>query len=534
MSSGRTRSVFIAGFVAGLVALAFNFLLRLGGLAAFPPESALSAFLKIIPASVEEPSVQQLGDFAGQLGLIVATAIAALVYGGLAVVYDRYFSARLSRSITSFEGLLAFSLIPWILFGLILFPIDGDSVFGAASGFAPSSALVTFPIVFLLVQTVFALALSPRYAPPASSATRSRPDASRRGFLEKSGVALLAVIAGVMSLGGIGSVFSSQVEATGGSQPVDLQDAPPIFSDPRLQTLVDSEITPNPSFYRVAIDVIDPTVDVTGWSLTVNGLVGSPKTYNYQQVQALPQTTIYNTFECVSNLINGDLVSTAKWTGIKLSDLLQDVGGPQSGAAYVVFYSVDGYSVGIPLAKAVMPDSMVAFMMNDQPLPTAHGYPLRGVIPGLYGMMSAKWIKQISILDSTYQGYWQTRGWSNVGTVNTVAFITTPQSGSQVSLRDSGDSIIFAGYAYAGDRGISKVELSFDDGKTWQEAQLKNPLSTTTWTLWAYEWQPSTTGETFVYARATDGSGQVQTSTINDTFPNGATGYASVVFRLAS
>jgi hypothetical protein len=181
-----------------------------------------------------------------------------------------------------------------------------------------------------------------------------------------------------------------------------------------------------------------------------------------------------------------------------------------------------------------MPDSIVAFQMNDQPLPTTHGYPLRAVIPGLYGMMSAKWIKQISVLDSTYQGYWQTRGWSNAGTVNTVAFITTPQSGSQVSLRAEGDSIMIAGYAYAGDRGVSKVEVSFDDGKTWDQAQLKNPLSSTTWTLWAYEWQPFNGGETFVYVRVTDGSGQVQTSTIADTFPNGATGYASVVFRVTN
>ena len=533
LSPGRTRSIFIAGFIAGVAALAFNFLLRLGSLTAFPPESALSAFLGIVPASIEEPMVQQFGDLAGQLGLLVATAIAALVYGAFAVVYDKYVSARLRR-VSPFEGLLAFSLVPWLIFGLILFPVDGDSLFGITSGFAPSSATTLFPLAFLLVQAVFALALSPRYALTASGPQAPRPNASRRGLIEKSAIGLLAVIAGIMSLGGLGSVFSSQIQPTGGSQPIDLQDAPPIFSDPRLQTLVDSEITPNGSFYRVAIDIIDPSVDVTGWSLALNGLVGSPKTYSYADVQSLTQTTLYNTFECVSNEIDGNLISTAKWTGVKLSDLLQDAGGTQSGAAYVVFYSVDGYSVGIPLAKALMPDSMVAFQMNDQPLPTAHGYPLRAVIPGLYGMMSAKWVKQISILDSSYSGYWQTRGWSNVGTVNPVTFITTPQSGSQASLRGNGGSLVIAGYAYAGDKGVSKVEVSFDDGKTWQEAQIKNPLSTTTWILWAYEWQPTSLGETFVYARVTDGTGQTQTSTISDTFPNGATGYAYVVFHLVS
>ena len=533
MTPSSSRSVFVSGFIAGLVALAFNFLLRLGGLAPFPPESALGAFLAIIPASVEEPAVQGLGDLAGQLGLVIATLIAAAVYGALTVVFDSYLANRL-RSLATFEKLIVFAFIPWLLFGLVLFPIAGDSTFGAASSFASLSAAATFPVTFLLVQAVFALVLSPRYTPRAPSIAPRQADSSRRGFIEKSAIALFAAAAGIMSLGGIGSLFSPQVAATGGSQPVDLQDAPAIFSDPRLSTLVDSEITPDSSFYRVAIDVIDPAVDASGWSLTVNGLVGTPKTYTYAQVQALPQTTLYNTFECVSNQLNGNLISNAKWTGVKLSDLLQDAGGQQSNAAYVVFYSVDGYSVGIPLTKALMPDSMVAFLMNDQPLPTAHGFPLRGVIPGLYGMMSAKWVKQISVLDSTYQGYWQTRGWSNAGTVNTVAFITTPQSGSQVNLAQSGGSVIIAGYAYAGDRGVSKVEVSSDDGKTWQEAQLKKPLSNTTWALWAYEWQSPPSGEQFVYARVTDGSGQVQTSTIADTFPNGATGYASVIFRASS
>lgn len=533
MTPVSSRSIFVSGFIAGLAALAFNFILRLGGLAAFPPESALSAFLTFIPASVEEPAVQGLGDFAGQLGLLIATLIAAAVYGALTVAFDKYFAQRL-RSLPTFEKLIAFALIPWLLFGLILFPIAGDSIFGTTSGFAPLSAASTFPLTFLLVQGVFALALSPRYAPRAPSATPRPADSSRRGFIEKGVIAIFAAAAGIMSLGGIGSVFSPQVSATGGSQPIDLKDAPAIFSDPRLASLVDSEITPGSSFYRVAIDVIDPTVEISGWSLAVNGFVGTPKTYTYGEVQALPQTTLYNTFECVSNQINGNLISNAKWTGVKLSDLLQDVGGTEPNAAYVVFYSVDGYSVGIPLAKAMMPECMVAYLMNGQPLPTAHGYPLRGVIPGLYGMMSAKWVKQISVLDSSYQGYWQTRGWSNVGTVNTVGFITTPQSGSQVNLAQNGGSVIIAGYAYAGDRGVSKVEVSYDEGKTWQVAQLKPPLSNTTWALWAYEWQNPPSGEQFVYARVTDGSGQVQTSTITDTFPNGATGYAFVNFRIAS
>jgi DMSO/TMAO reductase YedYZ molybdopterin-dependent catalytic subunit len=519
--------------VAGIAALVFNLVLRFGGLAAFPPESALSGFLSVVPASIEEPMVQQFGDFAGQLGLIIATLIAAAVYGILAVLFDRFLSRRLLQSLSDFERLLVFSLVPWLLFGVLLFPLAGVSFFGSSSGFASQSIAWAYPLTALLVQGFFVLVLSFRLSSPALAAPRP-PNASRRGFIEKGTIGILAVVAGLMGLGGIGSLFSSQIQPTGGSEAVDLQGAPAIFSDPRLGSLVDSEITPNDSFYRVAIDIIDPTVDASQWSLMVDGLVGSTKSYTLQQLQSLPQTSQYANLECVSNVINGDLIGNAKWAGVKLSDLISDVGGAQGAAKYVVFYSVDGYSVGIPLSKAMMPDSIVAYRMNDQSLPVKHGYPLRGIIPGLYGMMSAKWVNRISLIDSEYQGYWQTRGWTNIATVNTVAFIVMPQSGSQVSVSQNGGSIILAGYAFAGDRGISKVEVSFDGGKTWQQAQLKKPLSNLTWTLWAYEWTPQSTGETFIYVRATDGNGQVQTSDVTDTFPNGATGYAYVTVDVAN
>ena len=194
----------------------------------------------------------------------------------------------------------------------------------------------------------------------------------------------------------------------------------------------------------------------------------------------------------------------------------------------MVFYSIDGYSVGIPLTKAMLPDSIVAYNMNDQSLPQKHGYPLRAVIPGLYGMMSAKWVNKIELVDSPYSGYWQTRGWSSSGIVETLAFILVPGDGSQASLSQYNGTVMLGGAAYAGDRGISKVEVSTDGGNTWQGATRKPGISNNTWVLWAYEWRPSSTGNYAVYARATDGTGAVQTSDITGTFPNGATGYAMI------
>ncbi len=537
----RSWTVFFSGLIAGFGALAFNFLLRLANITPYPPEAALNAFLTVVPASIEEPAVQQFGDFAGQLGLIIATIIAAVVYGLLAVAFDRFLARRLiSKTVSKFESLIAFSFIPWLLFGLVLFPIAGASLFGQSSAFASPSGSWTFPLSLLLVQGVFILLFSPRYTLDASFVagrphrSQGREGDSRRDFLEKGAIGALAVIAAVIGISSLGALLTPQIEATGGSTAIDLNGAPAIFSDPRLQALVDSEVTTNGSFYRVAIDVLDPTVDVSGWSLAVDGLVASPKNYSLSDLQSLPSQAQYTTLECVSNTINGDLISNAKWTGVKLSDLLQDAGGAQQSASYVVFYSVDGYSVGIPLSKALMPDSMIAYSMNDQPLPVRHGFPLRGLIPGLYGMMSAKWVNRISLVDSTYQGFWQTRGWTNNAAVNTVAFIVSPQTGVELSLSKNNGSIIVAGYAFAGNRGIQKVEVSFDQGKTWQAAELKPALSGDTWALWAYEWTPPSTGSYGIYARATDGSGSLQTSQATDNFPNGATGYAYINVGVAS
>lgn len=527
----RALSLFALGTLSGLAALAFNFLLRLEGLAAFPPESGLSAFLRVIPASIEEPAVQRLGDVAGELGLVVATALAAMIYGAAFVVFDRYASKRVaSWGASRLEGLLALGVVPWLLFGLVVFPLGGDSLFGVGSPYA-SAGLWAYPLTLLLVQGVFALVLATGLGGegggPATADPAAARDLRRREFIEKGAVGGLAVLGVVLGVTQIGRLLGQRPSPSGGGQPIDLQGAPAIFSDPRLSTLVDSEVTPNGEFYRVAIDIIDPSVDATGWSLVVDGLVGSPKALSLQDIQSFPEVEQYTTLECVSNQVNGNLVSNARWGGVKVSDVLANAGGAGTGAKYVVFYSVDGYSVGVPLSKAMMPDSLLAYDMNGVQLPVSHGYPLRGLIPGLYGMMSAKWVKRISVVGTVYEGYWQTRGWTNDGRIYTETFIVLP-SKSTLSLSQEGGSVIVGGYAFAGDRGVSKVEVSFDNGASWQATALKKPISDLTWALWAYEWVPAAAGEYKVIAKTTDGTGEVQTSAVQGTFPNGATGYAAV------
>lgn len=545
----RLREAFGRGFGAGLWVLLIWFVVRLGGFAPFPPESALTAFLSVVPESVQEPAVQTLGEAAGLVGLAVAAVVAAALYGLLAVAYEWYFAGHLSRfpRLSPLEKVLTFSLVPWAIFGLVVLPLAGESAFGIGASVASAPVTLFFPFTTLLIQLLWGVLLWGRLTPPAAavvagSTLQAGPrNPGRRTFVER---ALVLGGAAIFVLAGLGTAAGSLVSEGGllaetgpsipAGTPINTGNAPAIFSDPRLSALVDSEVTNNDSFYRVAIDTFDPSVVGSEWSLDVNGLVANAKSYTLADLQKLPRTEEYNTFICVSNDINGGLISNARWGGVKLSDLFADAGGASPGAAYVVFHSVDGYTVGVPIAKALEPESMLAYEMNGTGLPPRHGYPLRAVIPGLYGMMSAKWVRQVELSDSVYLGYWQTRGWSNDATVQTASFIRVPQDGVSVSLSQNGGSVVVGGVAYAGDRGISKVEVSVDGGKTWQPATLKPPASKLSWVLWAFEWTPQNAGAYTIYARATDGVDQVQTSAQSGSFPSGATGYVMSTLNVSA
>jgi hypothetical protein len=289
------------------------------------------------------------------------------------------------------------------------------------------------------------------------------------------------------------------------------------------------------------VNVLAPSVDSSTWTLKVHGLVDTPTTLNYDQLLALPSLQEYATLECVSNNVGGDLMSTALWKGVRLRDVLQGA-GVASGADYVVFRCYDGYDVGIPLDRALMDGTILAYEMNGVKLPVDHGFPLRAIVPGLYGMMNAKWITEIELVSGVYAGFWQRRGWENDAHYQTSSNMLTPGNSP---LRDrfpvppSVTNLIagmvgVAGVAFAGDRGISKVEVSTDGGSTWQPASLQDPLSNYTWVFWKYDWNPTGAGDYQLAVRATDGSGQVQSATLTNPFPNGATGYQVIDIQVSN
>jgi Oxidoreductase molybdopterin binding domain/Mo-co oxidoreductase dimerisation domain len=255
----------------------------------------------------------------------------------------------------------------------------------------------------------------------------------------------------------------------------------------------------------------------------------------------LPSVEEYATLECVSNNVGGDLLSTALWKGPRLKGIL-DAAGVSPNADYVVFKCYDGYDVGVPMERALLDGTLLAYEMNGAELPTEHGYPVRAIVPGLYGMMNAKWVTEIELVGQPYSGFWQRKGWTNDAHYQTESTILSPGTSP---LRDrfpvpsgvtdiAGNSVPIVGVAFAGDRGISKVEVSTDGGNSWETASLQDPLSGNTWVLWNLNWNPPASGAYRLMVRATDKNGQVQTATMRNPFPDGATGYQVVDIRVSS
>lgn len=280
-------------------------------------------------------------------------------------------------------------------------------------------------------------------------------------------------------------------------------------------------ITPTSSFYLVSKNFRDPIVVLNGWKLHIHGLLDHELVLGYADLTSLPQAAEIVTLECVSNPVGGRLMSTGRFEGPRLIDLLALV-RPRPAAKHVAFQADDGYAESIPLAE-LRPEMLVALTLNGTPIPNQHGFPARILIPGRYGMKGPKWLESIELVDNAPRGYWEAKGWNPNALVKTTSRIDVPADGATVS----GPRLRLAGVAFAGLRGISRVEWSDDSGATWHPADLDNPLSPFSWRHWHASWQPGR-GQFTLMVRATDGSGALQEVRPSNSFPDGSSGLHSI------
>ncbi|MFJ8388804.1 molybdopterin-dependent oxidoreductase [Streptomyces sp. NPDC094438] len=520
--SNRSRTALgaLCGLLAGYAALAVAELVSATVRPEAGPVVAVGATaIDRTPATLKEWAIRHFGTddkIVLQLGILAVLAVLAMALGVLAVRFRRAGAA-----------------------GVLVFGVVGAL---AATGRPDSRGAVdALPSAFgAVVAAVLLYWLAGRLSAhrPDRSADAGGGGWDRRGFV-RAAAAAAAASTGAGLLGRTLNTSSGRGAVTSRGAVVLPRPASPAAPVPKAAFLqlpgLSPLFTPNADFYRVDTALVVPKVDATTWRLKVHGEgVTHPRTITFDDLLRGRAGELIErdvTLACVSNEVGGPYVGNARWIGVRLADLLTSCGvrPPSQGgpADQLVARSVDGMTIGSPV-EAVLDgrDAMLAVGMNGRPLPFAHGFPVRMVVPGLYGYVSAcKWIEDIELTTfAAYDAYWVKRSWAQQAPVKTQSRIDTPKPFA----RSGRGTVMVAGVAWAQHRGISRVEVRVDDGP-WQQAQLAAEDTVDTWRLWSFAWQATSSGTHTLTVRATDGTGTPQTEQSTPTVPDGATGWHSVV-----
>ena len=515
MSRSNPRAAAAGGLVGGaaitiLVAVAHS----VAPSVPFLPESIAQSLVRAAPGGFATYFIERLGHWAIRLAL-AGTFAAFLGAGALVGLLIPWLMRRLSWSAWA-AGVLAFA--PAWAASVALYPSNPQSLtrWPAAAAILP-------------IYVAGGLAAGWAYRRLAGAADRQRAtDLSRRYVLRALWFGGLGVLIGLSDLGRL--LYRRPDPGAGLLRVAHLEPATEPSASPGDATFrgvrgLTPRITSNDEFYVVDEEIIDPDIDPATWRLAVDGLVSRPLQLTYDELLRFPVVERYQTLECISNEVGGDLISTARWEGVALGGIL-DRAGVRSGAAEVVFRCAGGYSESLSIAQALDERTLLAVGMNGHVLPRAHGFPARVLSIGTYGMKNPKWVTGIEVVDRPYQGFWEQRGWNKLAMVKTGSRIDTPAGGTTVR-----GSVPIAGVAFAADRGISRVEVSTDGGRSWQPALLETALSSSTWRRWLLRWEAAGSGQSRIVARAYDGRGVVQAAVVTPPHPDGATGYEAITVK---
>ncbi|TGB10009.1 molybdopterin-dependent oxidoreductase [Streptomyces sp. MZ04] len=511
----------LSGLLAGYAALAVAELVS----AAVRPESGPvvavgGAAIDRTPSAVKDWAIQEFGTddkLILQLGILGVLALGALALGVLAARHRRLGSA-----------------------GVLLFGVVG----ALAATSRPDSTGITDALPSLVgsvagAALLYVLAGRLRQRPVASEGAAAREDEGeaegwdRRGFVMAAAAAVAAsTAAGLLGRALNGSQGANAVASRNKvvlPAPASAAAGVPEGAQPRVPG-ISSFVTSNKAFYRVDTALVVPKVNAETWRLTIHGKgVERPMTLSFDDLLRRELIERDITLTCVSNEVGGPYIGNARWIGVRLADLLAESGvePPSRGgpADQLVARSVDGMTIGTPVDDIMDGrDAMLALGMNGQPLPFVHGFPVRMLVPGLYGYVSAcKWIRDIELTTfDDYDAYWVKRDWAAKAPIKTQSRIDTPKPFA----RPKAGTVMVAGVAWAQHRGIDKVEVRVDDGP-WQRADLAAEDTRDTWRQWSFPWKATSGGHT-ITVRATDRAGDTQTEKRTRTIPDGASGWHSV------
>ena len=420
----------------------------------------------------------------------------------------------------------------WRRSGVIAFLLIGVVVAGVAVTRTDAGMLAWLPAALAGATGATALHLLIRFVPEGSGtdAADHADLPTRRRFLAWAGgtaaLGIALAVAGTVARAGT-AVVTNVRDALRLPRPASPAPTPPpgaALDVPGLAPL----ITPNRDFYRIDTALVVPTVDPASWRLRIHGMVEEEIEITWDELLALPMTETTVTLSCVSNEVGGDLIGNAVWLGHPIRELLAKA-RPAAGADMVLSTSADGFTAGTPLeALTDDRDALLAVGMNGEPLPLAHGFPVRMIVPGLYGYVSAtKWVTDLEVTRfDRARAYWTDRGWAERGPIKLQSRIDVPRAGRGV---DAGDSVI-AGVAWQPHTGVAAVEVQIDDGD-WQRAELAAAISDETWVQWRMPWSAEP-GDHRIRCRAISADGETQTEASAPPAPDGATGRHEVRVRV--
>jgi DMSO/TMAO reductase YedYZ molybdopterin-dependent catalytic subunit len=503
--AGALSGVLTAAVALGVAQLVAGITGPLGS----PVDAIGAVAISHTPDSVKEFAIAHFGSHdkdALVTGILVLLVVAAAVAGALAV--RRLWAGLTILGLFAAAGVAAAVDQPEAV-GTDALP----TLVGMAAG---AAALV------LLVRAV-----QTAYRPASPVVTPGPPPApGRRRFLLTAGSAAAVAAAG----GGAGQLLLGRFSVASARSQVRLP-APAVAAravpaSARLDVSgISSFFTPVQQFYRVDTDLVVPQVSPDSWTLRIDGMVSRPVEVTFDQLLKMPLTEADITLVCVSNVVGGPYAGNARWLGVPLAGLLRKA-GIRAGADQVLSTGTDGMTISTPLQTILDGrNALIAVGMNGQPLPVAHGFPARMMVPGLYGYVSAtKWVTQLTVTTfARQQAYWTKRGYAAQAPIKTESRIDVPRPLAQLKA----GKVPVGGVAWAPHRGISRVEVRVDNGP-WQTAQLAAADGSDTWRQWMWPWDAAP-GLHTLYVRATDGTGSRQTSQEAGPVPNGASGWDSVV-----
>jgi DMSO/TMAO reductase YedYZ molybdopterin-dependent catalytic subunit len=503
------RDVRVAGAVAAAISLSVLWLAAaLWRGAPFGPSALAESMIRAAPGGVATFFIETLGSWARRLATLGAIGV-SLGIGMEALVA------------TARRGDPARPAVAGAILAVLA---------GAASFVSPTSDPTLPALAVGLGAAYLAYVLVSRSLLSRLANAEHEPDGGRRRVIRAGLGAALGIAAG-------GTVLGWIARAVSGGPDTDVKlvapsvraDVPSRTGFPEVEGL-SPEVTSTADHYVVDINLVQPAVEAEDWNLRIFGAVDQELDLTFRALQQRFEVVQeYSVLCCVSNEVGGGLIGNSAWGGVRLADVLTEAGA-REGAFDVVFRAADGYSDSIPLDLAMEPQVLLAVSQNDRPLTQEHGFPCRVRIPSIYGMKNVKWLESIEVVETDFKGYWQERGWSDDATVRTQSRIDV--AGEDGSAR-RGEATWIAGVAWAGDRGISKVEVSTDGGANWTEAEVRDPISQFSWSQWAYRWTPAEDGDAAVMCRATDGAGATQTDDIAPPHPAGATGYHRVSVQVS-